>query len=60
MPKDYDYNTPSIPYIVNDRNQPTSQRFTVEVALVHHRSDLTYFLGLVPNSACTHALDTSL
>jgi len=28
MPKNYDYNTPSVPFIVNHHNQSTSQRFT--------------------------------
>ena len=59
MPKNYDYNTPSVPFIINHHNQSTSQRFTVEVASVLHSFDLTYFQGRVPNTACSHPFETS-
>jgi hypothetical protein len=62
MPEDYDYNNPSTEYDITDQNQPTSQRFTVEVASVHHGSGLTTnCLGLVSSSASryNHTLVTS-
>ncbi len=30
MPENYDYNEPSVPYIINGHSQPTSQRFEVD------------------------------
>ena len=34
MPASFDYNDPSLPYVINGRQDPTSQRFAVETALV--------------------------
>jgi|SRR6266851_2670511 len=36
MPADFDYNDPPLPYVINGRQDPTSQRFTVAVALIQH------------------------
>ena len=33
MPSDFDYNEPSLPYVINGVQDPTSQRFAVEAAL---------------------------
>jgi hypothetical protein len=34
MPADFDYNDPSLPYFINGRQDPTSQRFEVEADLI--------------------------
>jgi hypothetical protein len=36
MPMYYDYNNPSVPFIVNSRNQPTSQRLLVGIVSVQY------------------------
>jgi len=41
MPIDFDYNDPTLPYVINGCQDPTSQRFAVQAALVWHSSCLT-------------------
>jgi hypothetical protein len=36
MPIDFDYNDPSVPYPINGRNEPTSQRFEVRPGYFRH------------------------
>ena len=55
LPHDFDYNDPPIPLSINDRQQPTSQRFEVEVHLVRPSSRLTHWLEYMPNSGGDHA-----
>jgi hypothetical protein len=43
MPADFDYNDPPLPYVINGRQDPTSQRFTVAAALI--RQSLADKLG---------------
>jgi hypothetical protein len=44
MPMYYNYNTPLVPFI-NNRSEPTSQRFLVGIVFEHQSSCLTCFLG---------------
>lgn len=36
MPLDFNYDNPPLPVVVNGRQDPTSQRFAVEAALIRH------------------------
>jgi len=55
IPHDFDYDDPPIPFSINHRQQPTSQRYEVGVTLVHPISRLTHWLGYMPSAGSDRA-----